>query len=65
LNAKGVQITGKDGTPEVVPVELTEDAIRNLDETTFEEIEKVIDEHTEQLEKEKKAPSGKTKSAQT
>jgi hypothetical protein len=65
LNKSGEQIIGKDGKPEVVPVELTEDAIRNLDEATFEEIEKAIDEHTEQLEKEKKAASGRTKSAQT
>ncbi|MHC4808675.1 MAG: hypothetical protein ACYTBX_20760 [Planctomycetota bacterium] len=64
LNKAGEQITGKDGKPEVVPVELTEDAIRNLDEETFEEIKKAIDEHTEQLEKEKKAASGRTKSAQ-
>jgi hypothetical protein len=64
LNKAGEQITGKDGKPEVVPVELSEDAIRNLDEATFEEIEKAIDEHTEQLDKEKKAASGRTKSAQ-
>jgi DNA mismatch repair ATPase MutS len=65
LNKNGEQIIGKDGKPEVVPVELTEDAIRNLDEATFEELEKAIDEHTEQLDKEKKAASGRTKSAQT
>jgi hypothetical protein len=57
-------VAEKDGKPEVVPVELTEDAIRNLDEETFEEIKKAIDEHTEQLDKEKKAASGRTKSAQ-
>ncbi len=65
LNKNGDQITGTDGKPEVVPVDLSEDAIRNLDEATFEEIEKAIDEHTEQLDKEKKAATGRTKSART
>jgi hypothetical protein len=61
LNKNGEQITGKDAKPEVVPVELTPDAIRNLDQATFEEIEKAIDEHTEQLDKEKKVKAGRTK----
>ena len=64
LNKNGEQITGKDGKAEVVPVELTADAIRNLDEETFEEIAKAIDEHEEALEKEKKVASGWAKSAQ-
>jgi hypothetical protein len=64
LNKNGEQITGKDGKPEVIPVELSADAIRNLDEATFDEITKAIDEHEDALDKEKKVASGRAKSAQ-
>jgi hypothetical protein len=65
LNKDGKQIVDKDGNPEIVPVELTEDAIYNLDAATFDEIKDAIDAHEEQLEKEKKARSGKGKSGKT
>jgi hypothetical protein len=51
----------EDGNGDVIPVELTEDAVRSLDEDTFAEIEAAIDKHVENLEKEKKVASAKTK----
>jgi len=62
LNQRGMQIMDKDGNPEIVPVELTQQAVLNLDESTFEEIKDAIEKHEEALEKEKKAASGKDKS---
>lgn len=54
----------EDEKGDVIPIELTEDAVRSLDEATYDEIVKAIDEHTEKLEKEKNAASGKTKPKQ-
>jgi hypothetical protein len=45
----------EDEKGDVIPVELSDDAIRNMDQETFEEIEEAIDKHTEKLEKEKNA----------
>ena len=62
----------KDGNPEMEngkpvtkPIELTPDAIRNLDEETFAEIEEAIDKHEEKLAEGKKATGGKGKSDKT
>ncbi len=55
----------EDNKGEVAPIDLSDDAVRNLDESTFEEIETAIDEHIEKLEKEKKATTGGTKQKQT
>ena len=48
-----------------VAVELTPEAIRLIDEGSFQEIEKAIDKHREALDNRKKATGGKLKSAKT
>ena len=54
----------EDEKGDVIPVKLSEDAVRGLDEDTYDEIVKAIDEHTEKLEKEKNAAGGGTKPKQ-
>ncbi len=65
-------VLGNDGKPMMEndkpvtkPVELTPEAIQNLDEATFNEIAEAIDKHIVKLDEEKKATGGKRKSAKT